>query len=243
MSITSLSSRPQLDPRISQHPRPGVYKIINAQGGTVVDLSGTDATSITAFPEHGEEASNQQWNFERLGAGYSIQSMRNSAYLTVNSARPANNPIEASLFPVSWEIEVYDLQNSTYRIRWPGSRAVFDLKDWGNSRAGNKIDLRAEQQPIHPCQLWRLAEVPQYSKITPPHSPAQSSVDLASVSDWETVKELPTSPDAPVSGHTIADTVIDAEGLRVGGNGEIAITTTTTTTTTTVTRVKRLNVG
>ena len=106
-----------------------------------------------------------------------------------------------------------------------------------------QIDLQEEKNPIHPCQLWRLVGIQQYSKVTPPHSPALSSVDLASASGWETVKETPTTPDAPPNGHTIADTVIDAEGLRVGRNGEIAITTTTTTTTTTVTRVKRLNVG
>jgi hypothetical protein len=39
---------------------------------------------------------------------------------------------------------------------------------------------------------------------------------------------------------TTADTVIDVEGLKLGGNGEMSITTTTTTVTTSVTTVKRL---
>lgn len=39
---------------------------------------------------------------------------------------------------------------------------------------------------------------------------------------------------------TTADTVIDVEGLRMGGNGEMSITTTTTTVTTSVTVVKRI---
>lgn len=45
--------------------------------------------------------------------------------------------------------------------------------------------------------------------------------------------------DAPVTCN--ADTIIDAEGLKLGGNGELIITTTTTTTTATVTKVKKLN--
>lgn len=39
---------------------------------------------------------------------------------------------------------------------------------------------------------------------------------------------------------TSADTVIDAKGLKLGGNGEMSITTTTTTVTTSVTAVKRI---
>lgn len=40
-----------------------------------------------------------------------------------------------------------------------------------------------------------------------------------------------------------ADTIVDVEGLKLGGNGEMSITTTTTTVTTSVTTVKRLGVA
>lgn len=40
---------------------------------------------------------------------------------------------------------------------------------------------------------------------------------------------------------TTADTIIDAEGLRLIENGDFTVTTTTTTTTVTVTKVARVN--
>jgi hypothetical protein len=104
-----------------------------------------------------------------------------------------------------------------------------------------KLDLQKELLPtVHECQLWRFIEVEpaDIAEDTETHS------EYSDAGDWQTVNEGPTeTPPVNNSTQTLANTIIDAEGLRVGGNGEIAITTTTTTVTTTVTRVKRLNVG
>ncbi|KAF9260006.1 hypothetical protein L218DRAFT_622310 [Marasmius fiardii PR-910] len=242
---TSNNQRPSL--------RPGTYKIMNVKGGTVIDISGADGTSVIAFTDRDHDDSNQQvktkfhrsfqetltswktvfkWTFDRFGAGYSIRSVRNGAYLSVNRRDPIGKPIESGFYPVSWELQAYDLQNNIYQIAWPGSGLVFDLRNDGNPAPSNRIDMQDQRYPIfsYTCQLWRLLE--RSTKDVPAERDDSTSTETTAV---------PT-PD-PATGQTIANTVIDAEGLRVGGNGEIAITTTTTTTITTVTQVKRLNVG
>ncbi|KAF9255319.1 hypothetical protein L218DRAFT_950867 [Marasmius fiardii PR-910] len=164
-----------------------------------------------------EDDSNQQWTFERFGPGYSIRSALNGAYLTVRFRNPVEQPIEPSWYPVSWELQVYNLQRNIFWIGWPCNRAVFDLRDFGNPRRKNKTYMINEIQ---------LNDVNCGGSLN-------AQISLPNL-------QLSATPTWMQPGQTIADTVIDAEGLRIGGNGELAITTTTTTTT--VTRVRRLNV-
>ena len=72
--------------------------------------------------------------------------------------------------------------------------------------------------------------------IKPNAIPRQPTLPLNTVEFMTTApKELEPCPVI-----TTADTVIDAEGLKLDGNGEMSITTTTTTVTTSVTTVKRI---
>jgi len=81
-----------------------------------------------------------------------------------------------------------------------------------------------------PCgSLWRLVKL----------GPIASDSSHQSSARNPTPQELIIDPPAST---TTADTIIDAEGLKLSGNGELAITTTTTTVTTTVTKVKRVAV-
>ncbi|KAG7094026.1 hypothetical protein E1B28_007648 [Marasmius oreades] len=225
--------------------KPGTYRIINVKDGKAIDLSGADGKSIISYAEKGD--SNQLWIFKHLGAGHSIQSACNGMHLSVNRRNPLGNPIEASRYPVSWELDVFDFQDNVYR------GAVFDARDSGKVTSSialfhsdqqahcgffSQIDLQEEQMPIPQYQLWRLVQCVDPYHSTPHRTKAEP--DYGSFSEWET-SEQTTIPPASSAGHTKADTVIDAEGLKIGGNGEIGITTTTTTTT--VTQVKRLNVG
>ncbi|KAG7094027.1 hypothetical protein E1B28_007649 [Marasmius oreades] len=188
--------------------KPGTYKIVNVKGGTAIDLSSEDGKSVIAFTEKYQGDSNQQWTFERLGAGYSIRNVRNGAYLSVNLKNAIGQPIETSYYPVSWELVVFDSQNNIYRIGWPGGEYVFDLRDYGNPKAKNKIDLHG--QGMETWKLWRLIECPEPSKAVPSQLLAEwDSTTVASDSDSTTERMIPT----PTAGKTIADTVVDAEGL------------------------------
>ncbi|KAK7056423.1 hypothetical protein VNI00_002978 [Paramarasmius palmivorus] len=225
MSVTSNSSRSTHGTSPLPNPRPAIYKIINVNSKTAIDLSGTDGKSVT---------------------GHTICNVRNpSLFLSITISGSGSLHIGSSAYPTSWEMEVFDIKENTYRIRWPNTSYVFDLRNWGDSKPGTliiiKLDLKGELLPIHECQLWRFIEV----ESTDIAEDTETQSEYSDAGDWQTVHEGPaeTPPASNSSTQTLADTVIDAEGLRVGGNGEIAITTTTTTVTTTVTRVKRLNVG
>ena len=82
--------------------------------------------------------------------------------------------------------------------------------------------------PFSSSRLWRLV-------------PAEVNTPIIGEGDpLEFVTAAPRNLKSEPSLKTVADTVIDVEGLKLGGNGEMSITTTTTTVTTSITTVKRL---
>ncbi|PIL34541.1 hypothetical protein GSI_03319 [Ganoderma sinense ZZ0214-1] len=132
---------------------PGTYVLLNARGGTAMDLHGADDTNVIGFPMHGNQ--NQQWEFIPSGHGYVIRCVRPSKaghalYLTVEGGVREHAPVVASAYPVAWSVEQTE---EGIRISWPNSNFVFDLADWGDSAPGTKIQL----MPLIPgelCQLW-----------------------------------------------------------------------------------------
>jgi len=199
--------------------QPGVYYIESDQNrNMVLDLAGYDWITILAFPKHGGD--NQKWEFAPLGPGYSIKSVLKGTYITLNTGAIENGSLIASPYPVSWELEADGYETGLWRIRWPRSNFIFDLPD-----INDHIVNLGSSYPFKPTRLWRLvaAEPEQHETLEfTTHSP----------------KELKAQP--PVV--TTADTIVDVEGLKLGGNGEMSITTTTTTVTTSVTKIKRLGV-
>ncbi len=138
---------------------PGTYVLLNARGGTAMDLHGGDNTNVIGYPMHG--AQNQQWEFIPSGHGYVIRSVRSSKaghalYLTVEGGVRNNAPVVASAYPVTWSVEQteegirwvllkpglpYRRLTHLHRISWPNSNFVFDLADWGDSTPGTKVCL------------------------------------------------------------------------------------------------------
>ncbi|KAI1793771.1 hypothetical protein LXA43DRAFT_1059765 [Ganoderma leucocontextum] len=132
------------------------YVLLNARGGTAMDLSGADNTSIIGYPMHG--GANQQWDFIPCGLGYAIRCVRpskdgNALYLTVDCGGVRDRaPIVAGVYPVAWTVEQTE---QGIIISWPNSKYVFDLANWGDKAACTKIQL----MPLIPgelCQLWHL---------------------------------------------------------------------------------------
>ncbi|KAF8063232.1 hypothetical protein FPV67DRAFT_233952 [Lyophyllum atratum] len=203
--------------------RPGVYQIFNFVSGTTIDLSGTDRKSISGFIPH--EGPNQKWEFSPLGKGYSIRSLYTGDYITVEDEIYDGVSIVASPYPLSWALEADDFEQGIWRIAWPNTTRlfVFDLADQGNSKPGTPIQLK-ERYPFESSRLWRFV----LQRATP-----ESTVDSRAPSN------IPHQPESPIT--STADTIINAEGLKLGGNGELTVTTTTTTITTTVTKVAKLN--
>jgi len=136
----------------------GVYTMRNsAASETMMDLSGGDSKSIIGFPGHGLE--NQQWHFERLGAGWSIRSVHTGSYLTIEKGLGDRFPVVANAYPVAWAAheepsEEEDLIN--IRIFWPNTSYNIELLE-GSATPGAKILLRtANRFPEARHQVWRL---------------------------------------------------------------------------------------
>ncbi|KAJ3547396.1 hypothetical protein NM688_g5408 [Phlebia brevispora] len=155
----------------------GVYSLINAGSGTVLDLSGGDGTSIIGFPPH--HGPNQQWLFTPLGEGYTIRSVSSGLYLTVENSILDNAGIVASPFPVTWKIKAaYEGGELYLRIFWPSESFSFDLE---NGTPGTKVQL-ASYKPDEARQLWRVLEHDVTSEVEGPQSSSKSSENELSVS-------------------------------------------------------------
>ncbi|EDR02526.1 uncharacterized protein LACBIDRAFT_332331 [Laccaria bicolor S238N-H82] len=132
--------------------------------------------------------------------------------------------VVANPYPVSWVFDPSDCgKEDVWKIGWPNNALLFDM-DMSGSR---HIILQSNDSLSG--SRWRLVKLGEIATDIP---------DQTSVRN-PTPQELIIDPPAST---TTADTIIDAEGLKLGGNGELAITTTTTTVTTTVTKVKRVAV-
>ncbi|PSR74593.1 hypothetical protein PHLCEN_2v9770 [Hermanssonia centrifuga] len=135
--------------------KPGVYTIVNAQSGTVVDLSGADNKSVIGFPQH--NGKNQQWRFAPSGGGYTIQSVSSGEYLTLDSISDGG-ALRMSPFPVAWRVDSGNEENELLvRILWPNEKYALELADFGNPAPGTKVQL-VSYKPEQACQLWRMIE-------------------------------------------------------------------------------------
>ena len=87
---------------------PGTYVLLNARGGTAMDLSGADHKTVIGYPMHG--GPNQQWEFIPTGHGYIIRCVRrspegHSLYLSTEGGVKHGAAIVASTYPVTWNVE------------------------------------------------------------------------------------------------------------------------------------------
>ncbi|KAF8881704.1 hypothetical protein CPB84DRAFT_1851504 [Gymnopilus junonius] len=129
----------------------------------------------------------------------------------------------SKLGAVSWELEP-DARARSLEDSMAKKFYVFNQPD----AKGHIIQLNSSH-PFKPTSLWRLIPVEPEKKAS-----ASDVLEFTTSAP----KELKVEP--PVI--TTADTIVDVEGLKLGGNGEMSITTTTTTVTTSVTKIKRLGI-
>ncbi|KAF4621989.1 hypothetical protein D9613_009500 [Agrocybe pediades] len=208
----------------------GVYYIASKENqDMVLDVAGYDEETVLAYNKHGGD--NQKWLFKKLGQGYSIQSMlpkQRELYLSIHAGSLDGGGMIVSPFPVSWEVEEDEFEQNTWKIKWPDSPFSFTQ----DSINKNSVQLLPSDTSsiFRTNQLWKLIPAEPLASRSPA-GPAEYSVETNT-----TVGPLTSQP-AVVSS---ADTIVDVEGLKLGGNGEMSITTTTTTVTTSVTKVKRI---
>lgn len=137
--------------------QPGIYKFINRQSGTAMDLAEDDYTRVVGFPPRDD--SSQQWEIAPLGAGYTIRNMQTSTYISVKGIVD-NVAVFAGHFPAAWQfttVKVDDENAEMIEIRWPHTGYMFDLANYGSSAPGTKVQLMSTRlNPIqHRCRLWK----------------------------------------------------------------------------------------
>jgi len=120
--------------------------------GTTADFNEVDRKSVVGYQYHGK--ANQQWEFAPLGKGWTIKNVASGLYLTIEKGIGAGVPVVASEYPVAWGVQIEHNDPGLVRVYWPGSEAVWDLRD---GRGGTPIQLGNRYPQDHPdCKLWRL---------------------------------------------------------------------------------------
>ncbi|KAL1674246.1 hypothetical protein EV122DRAFT_293580 [Schizophyllum commune] len=159
------------------------YKITNSKGGTVVDLSAGDNTSIIGWPYH--EGSNQQlcarhrprlrsrpystfvatdtnrlhlqWTLDWAGDGWNFRSLSTGKYISLGGADAANGArLVAETDPFTWHIWTDEEVEGAYRIFVPDTHQNFDLYNHGDSTPGTPITTWYTWDGEH--QTWQFDE-------------------------------------------------------------------------------------
>ncbi|SJL08067.1 uncharacterized protein ARMOST_11426 [Armillaria ostoyae] len=152
--------------------KPGVYNVRLARPNAInnhthINLAGFDRRSIICWPGH--DGKDQKWKFAKLDVGYSIQSVYDDSYLSIDFEDSGLHQIQprpvASSFPVIWDVKLAD--NGEYKIRWPNSSYIF-------SRGSKLVDgspvVLSKQCADESSQLWYI-----YDRQT--ETPAQPEMD------------------------------------------------------------------
>ncbi|KAG1725731.1 hypothetical protein EDB19DRAFT_1833679 [Suillus lakei] len=93
--------------------QPGVYKFINRQSGTAMDLHKNDYACVVGSPPCDDSA--QNWEIAPLGAGYAIRNMQTGTYLSVKELHDGA-AVFAGHFPASWQIITVKWMTKT--LKW-----------------------------------------------------------------------------------------------------------------------------
>ncbi|KAL7278219.1 hypothetical protein ACG7TL_008194 [Trametes sanguinea] len=133
-----------------------VYKITNAKGGTVLDLSGgQDGSPITGYQWH--SGANQRWQLEQHGDVYRLKNAATGLFINVDGEPKNFAPIVASTKWADFEIRPDSNDPSTFRVFLKGTNFVLDLSDHGNPNPGTPVTLW-ESWEGGSNQTWRFEE-------------------------------------------------------------------------------------
>ncbi|PFH47726.1 carbohydrate-binding module family 13 protein [Amanita thiersii Skay4041] len=135
--------------------KPGkIYFIINAKSRTVIDLCGSDNSSIIGWPIHGGD--NQKWHIEGGNGKYTVRSVRTGRYIGITTEAKGGVGAVAVSFRYEWEVRPDKDDPTLYRFFVPGTAFNLDLTNYGSSASGTPIAVYAQGNGKHQC--WRLDE-------------------------------------------------------------------------------------
>ncbi|KAG2003349.1 hypothetical protein CC2G_003958 [Coprinopsis cinerea AmutBmut pab1-1] len=133
---------------------PGRYKIVNAQGGTVVDLNTSNNWNIHACAAHGGD--NQHWDIEQTDDGhFHIKNAESGGYLAIVDGAPGDG-VDAVHWedPFAWAIWPDENDDSVWRIGVPDSPFHLDLTNHGDSADGTPIQVWGAWEGRNQCWIF-----------------------------------------------------------------------------------------
>ncbi|KIM43941.1 carbohydrate-binding module family 13 protein [Hebeloma cylindrosporum] len=131
------------------------YVITNVKGGTAMDLSAADNTSVIGWPVHG--GVNQQWSMNWTGKAWTFRSAATGLYLGIGGTPADGTRIVVSATPFEWHIWRADNDQNTFRIFVPFTHQNLDLYGDGLRTPGDPITLWYTWNGLH--QTWRFTKV------------------------------------------------------------------------------------
>lgn len=69
----------------------------------------------------------EQWEISPMGAGYSIRSVHNGNYVTIESGL-ADGTVVANPYPVSWVFDASDPEENVWKIGWPNNALCLNME-------------------------------------------------------------------------------------------------------------------
>ncbi|KIK38033.1 carbohydrate-binding module family 13 protein [Suillus luteus UH-Slu-Lm8-n1] len=119
--------------------QPGIYKFINRQSGTAMDLAQDDHTRVVGSPP--SDDSSQKWEIAPLGLGHTIRNTKTGTYISVKG--PIGDiTVLAGHYPAAWQIITVKVDNENaemIEIHWPHTGWMFDLAGYGSSAPGTIV--------------------------------------------------------------------------------------------------------
>ncbi|KAF6748415.1 carbohydrate-binding module family 13 protein [Ephemerocybe angulata] len=132
------------------------YKITNAQGGTVLDLSIKNGRTINGWNWHGTD--NQIWQLEQVEGGpWRFRNVSNGKYLAAEGNPRDGLQLIGSEQPFNWHMWRDERDQNTYRIVYPDTVFNVDLSGNGDPTGGTPIELWGRHEAVN--QTWRFEQV------------------------------------------------------------------------------------
>ncbi|KAJ8517832.1 hypothetical protein ONZ45_g5016 [Pleurotus djamor] len=132
----------------------GIYKFVNAKGGTTADLSGGDNHSVIGYEDH--DGDNQKWIAQPEDDGWTFKNLASGTYLGLQQDPGDDVHVVANEWTSKWIVEDGEVGGSA-RLLVPGTPFSMDLTNYGSSEPGTKIAVWGRWEAENQC--WYINQV------------------------------------------------------------------------------------
>ncbi|KAM5531432.1 hypothetical protein V8D89_014889 [Ganoderma adspersum] len=145
------------------------YKVVNVGAGNVLDLSGSDNSSVVGGDWHAGD--NQKWRADEANGGWTFRNIATGLYLGIKGDAKDGALAATVAENFQWHVKPDDGDSSTYRLFVPNTEYNLDLSA-GNPAPGTPVIVWTKWLPGK-NQVWQFEEGEYQSQSSlPPHRDA-----------------------------------------------------------------------